>query len=351
MKLKAISIDDEKYNLMLIEAMGAEIGIQVSSFANPREALKAFPSESFDIAFVDYMMPEIDGITVIEEIRKSAPDIPVVMITAVDDNNLMLRAIEAGSTEFLRKPVNMPEFRARTNNLLQLRRSQLLLKDRAKLLEEEVRKATEKILAREHETLIILGRVAEYKDQETGNHIARVAHYSRLIAKKAGESSESQDIIFNAAPLHDIGKIGITDFILTKPEGLNIDETTAMRKHPEIGYMILKDSESPYLQAGALISLTHHERFDGRGYPNGLKGDDIHLYGRIVAIADVFDALISKRPYKDPWPIEGIFKYLSDEKGKHFDPNLVDRFLESKEEIEAINALFSDIAPTEGNGA
>ncbi len=342
MNLKALSIDDEKFNLMLIEAMGAEIGIDVASFTDPRMGIDAFRNDTFDIVFIDYMMPEIDGITAIQHIRSIASDIPIVMITAVDDNNLMLRAIEAGATEFLRKPVNMPEFKARTGNLLQLRKSQLLLKDRAKLLEEEVRKATEKILAREHETLVILGRVAEYKDQETGNHIARVAHYSRLLARKAGESAESQEIIFNAAPLHDIGKIGISDFILTKPEGLDIDETGLMRKHPEIGYMILKDSDSPFLQAGALISLTHHERYDGCGYPNGLKGEEIHLYGRIVAISDVYDALFSKRPYKQPWPIENIFEYLINQKGKHFDPNLVELFLQSKEELRAIHAHFSD---------
>ncbi len=342
MNLNALSIDDEKFNLLLIEAMCAEIGLQVHSFTDPRKGIEAFQRGLFDIVFVDYMMPSVDGITVIEEIRKTASDIPIVMITAVDDNTLMLRAIESGATEFLRKPVNMPEFKARTGNLLQLRKSQLLLKDRAKLLEEEVRKATEKILTREHETLVILGRVAEYKDQETGNHIARVAHYSRLIAQKVGESAESQEIIFNAAPLHDIGKIGISDFILTKPEGLDASEVNLMRKHPEIGYTILKDSDSPFLQAGAIISLTHHERFDGRGYPNGLMGEDIHLYGRIVAIADVFDALFSKRPYKNPWPLENIFEYLANEKGKHFDPRLVEVFLQSKEEIRAIHALFAD---------
>lgn len=342
MNMRALSIDDEKFNLMLIEAMGSEIGIQVHSFTDPYKGIEAFLSESFDIVFVDYMMPKIDGISVIEEIRKTASDVPVVMITAVDDNNLMLRAIQAGATEFLRKPVNMPEFKARAGNLLQLRKSQLLLKDRAKLLEEEVQKATEKILMREHETLIILGRVAEYKDQETGNHIARVAHYSRLIAQKAGESEESQDIIFNAAPLHDIGKIGISDMILTKPGGLDTKEANSIRKHPEIGYIILKDSNSPFLQAGAIISLTHHERFDGRGYPNGIKGEEIHLYGRIVAIADVFDALFSKRPYKNPWPIENIFAYLSNEKGKHFDPHLIELFLQSKEEVRSIHALFAD---------
>ncbi len=343
MELTALSIDDEKLNLMLIEAMAAEMGISVVSHSDPREAINAFKKKGFDIVFVDYMMPMMDGLEVIRQIRKIADDIPIIMITAVaNDSALKLNAIETGATEFLNKPLNIAEFKARCGNLLKLREAQLLLKDRAKLLEEEVRKATEKIKAREHETLEVLGRVAEYKDLETGNHIARVAHYSQLIAEKAGETKDTQEIIFNAAPLHDIGKIGITDLILNKPAGLDMDETIAMRKHPEIGYMMLKDAESPILKAGAIISLTHHERFDGTGYPNGLRGEEIHLFGRIVTIADVFDALSSKRPYKEPWPLEKIFDYMAEGSGKHFDPRLVSLFLDCRSEVIAIKEKFRD---------
>jgi len=265
------------------------------------------------------------------------------MITAVNnDNDLKLRAIRAGATEFLNKPLNIAEFKARVTNLMELRMAQVLLRDRARLLENEVLKATEKIRAREHETLEVLGRVAEFKDQETGAHVSRVAYYSRLLAGCAGESEESREIIFNAAPLHDIGKIGITDSILTKPTSLDQREENKMRRHPEIGYMMLKDAESPYLQAGALISLTHHEKYDGTGYPRGLRGEEIHVYGRIVAIADVFDALGSKRPYKEPWPLERIHAYMKSQRGKHFDPALIDHFFERMDEVMDIFKSIRD---------
>lgn len=343
MTLRALSIDDEKHNLLLIEAMAGELGLGVVSHIRPREALAAFAGGDFDLVFVDYMMPGMNGIEVVKTIREARSDIPVIMITSVtDDNDLKLHALEAGATEFLNKPLNIAEFKARTTNLMELRKSQILLRDRAKLLESEVMKATEQIRAREHETLEVLGRAAEYKDQETGAHITRVAFYSRMLARCAGESAESQDIIFNAAPLHDIGKIGISDIILTKPLSLDSIEETSMRKHPEIGHDMLKDAESPYLKAGAVISLNHHEKYDGSGYPRGLKGDGIHLYGRIVAIADVFDALCSKRPYKDPWPMDRILPYLRDQRGRHFDPELLDHFFAHMDEVNNIYTSIRD---------
>ena len=268
MNLRALSIDDEKHNLLLIEAMAGEMGLSVVSHTDPRAAVAGFQGGDFDLVFVDYMMPWMDGVEVVKAIRETRPDVPIIMITAVtDDNDLKLRALKAGATEFLNKPLNIAEFKARTTNLVELRKSQILLRDRAKLLESEVLKATERIRAREHETLEVLGKAAEYKDQETGAHITRVAFYSRMLARLAGESGESQDIIFNAAPLHDIGKIGITDIILTKPTSLDRLEEISMRKHPEIGYQMLRDTESPYLKAGAVISLSHHEKYDGSGYP------------------------------------------------------------------------------------
>ncbi len=343
MTLHALSIDDERHNLLLIEAMAEEIGLAVTSAGIPGEAVAAFNSGDFDLVFVDYMMPVMNGIQVIEEIRKTRQDVPIIMITAVsDDNDLKLRAIKAGATEFLNKPLNIAEFKARVTNLMDLRSAQLLLRDRARLLKSEVLLATEKIRAREHETLTVLGRAAEFKDEETGAHVSRVAHYSRLLARGVGESAESQEIIFNAAPLHDIGKIGIADAILMKSSSLTEGEETDMRRHPEIGYMMLKDAESPYLKAGALISLSHHEKFDGTGYPHGLKGEEIHLYGRIVALADVFDALCSKRPYKEPWPLEKILRYMESQREKQFDPVLLDHFMRHKEEFMDIFNSIQD---------
>ena len=343
MKMKAISIDDERPNLLLVEAMAEEIGLEVRSFLDPVSAVKELSENGFDMVFVDFNMPGMNGIEVIERIRSFAADIPIIMITAVaGDYDLKLNALKAGATEFLNKPLNMAEFKARVTNLLDLRKSQLLLKDRALLLEGEIRKATKYIAERELETLTVLGRVSEYKDEETGAHISRVAHYSRLLAGAAGEDEEACDVIFHAAPLHDIGKIGISDRILTKPGALTPEENREMRRHPEIGYTMLSGARSTYLQAGALISLTHHEKYDGSGYPKGLRDEEIHIFGRIVSLADVFDALYSRRPYKEPWNLEKVTEFIVSQKGKHFDPVLVDLLMAHIDEISAIYNSIRD---------
>lgn len=199
--IKAISIDDDQSNLLLIETMGKELNIEVSSYTNPMIALEDLKSADYDMAFVDYRMPHIDGISLIKELRNYHPEIPVIMITGVDaDIELKIKAIEAGATEFLSKPLNMPEFKARVNNLAELRIVNLLLKDRAQLLKEEVMRATDKLILREQETLRILGRVSDFKDIETGNHITRVAYYAKFLTEKNSENKNFQELIFNAAP-------------------------------------------------------------------------------------------------------------------------------------------------------
>ncbi len=341
--MKAVAVDDEQLNLKIVEAMGNEIGLDVVSFLRPDDLLEyaVKNSAAVDLYFIDFKMPEMNGIELIRHIRRIHDDVPVVMITSVtNDDDLMVDAIESGATEFLKKPLNIVEFKARVNNLLKLRWSTVLLKDRAKHLEDEVRNAVSDIAIREQETLQILGRVADYKDIETGAHVQRVALYSRFIAKLIGENSEFQDVIFNAAPLHDIGKIGIPDSVLSKPGKLGAAEISVMRRHPFIGYEILKNSATPYLKAGAIISLTHHEHYDGKGYPNGTAGEDIHIYGRIVALCDVFDALSSGRPYKEPWPPELVIKYIMDQRGKHFDPRLTDMFIKNISYFEGIYRQF-----------
>ncbi len=336
-EISAVSVDDEEYNLLLIESMAQEVGMRVKSFTDPTKALEYIRINSTDMVFVDYMMPEMNGVELIKKIRQYYRDIPVIMITFIENNEeLKLEALESGATEFLNKPVNVAEFKARITNLTQLRRAQILLRDRAVHLEEEVRRATFQIMEREHETLQTLGKAAEYKDPETSTHIMRVAHYARLIARSLGESEDAQDLIFNAAPLHDIGKIGIPDYILFKEGPLSKEEWDIMQTHTTIGYNILKNAKSTYLAHGAVIALSHHEMYDGTGYPLGLKGDDIHLFGRIVAVADVFDALISRRPYKVAFPLEMSIGLLVKERGSHLDPKIVDLFLDNLDEIKHI---------------
>lgn len=336
-QFKAVYIDDEPINLMLIQAYANEFGLQIQCFERPLEAMQFLKTNEVDILFTDYMMPDIDGLELIREFRKYNTNVPVVVITAAgDDQELKLNSLQSGATDFLSKPVDMSEFKARTSNLLALRFAQMKLEDRALHLEDEIEKATQKIKQREYESLDTLTKAAEYKNPETAYHTARVALYSKVLAKAYGLDKRTQEIIYIAAPFHDLGKVGIPDNILLKCGKLDNDEDKIMKTHATIGYEILKECKSKYLKEGATIALHHHEKYDGSGYPNALVGQDIPISARIVAIADVFDALTTNRPYKTAWSIEDAIALLLEEKGKHFDPHLVDLFIDNLNEIKKI---------------
>ena len=343
--MKILSIDDNRNSLLLIEKYTELLSLNVDSFEDPAKALSASQDKEYDLVVVDYLMPELNGLEFIKAFRKNHSDIPIIMLTAVEDDiDLQIEALRLGANDFLTKPVNSAAFEARVQNILKLRKSQLLLKDKTFLLEDEVQKATKSLKDSEHETLQLLGKSAEYKDSETSAHTVRVAHYCKVLAKSVGLNEKIQDVIFHASPLHDLGKLGIADKILLKPGKLDADEFEIMKTHARIGYDILKYSQSGYLKAGAVISYSHHEKFDGSGYPLGLSGERIPILGRIVAVADVFDALTSVRPYKDAWSIEDACALLVEEKGKHFDPNLIDLFIENLDEIKSIKSQFLDEA-------
>jgi len=341
--LRAVSVDDNEVNLILVESLAEELGLPVSSFLDPLQALEHLRREPVDLVFVDYMMPDMDGITFIRRLREIHPDIPVVMITAVTgDEQVKIGALEAGATEFLNKPLGPTDFIARVRNLARLRRAQLLLRDRALLLEDEVRAATATIARREMETLGVIGRAAEFKDTETGNHIRRVANYVRILAEELALPREQQDILYHAAPLHDVGKVGIPDGVLLKPGRLTPEEFEVMQQHTLIGSAILAESDSVFLRAGAEVARAHHEKYDGSGYPAGLAGENIPISGRIVAVADVLDALTSRRPYKEPWPLEQALAYLVEQSGRHFDPVVVSAFQRRRDEIIAVHERYQD---------
>lgn len=341
--IKIVSIDDNENNLILVEALCNKMGLEVKSFIDPLDALVYVIKHPIDMLIIDYMMPNLNGMEFIKEFRKKFQDIPILMITAAgDDDSIHKEAFLCGANDFLSKPVNSTLFEVRVNNLLTSYQNKLLLKDKAKLLEKEVEKATQKLIDRERETLNILGKVAEYKDPETASHISRVSYYTKMIAREYGLDSEEQDLLFYASPFHDIGKIGIEDKILLKPAKLDTGEFGIMKNHAIIGYEILKNSDSKYLRTGAIIALHHHEKYDGSGYPYGLKGEDIHIYGRIVSVADVFDALTSVRPYKKAWTFEESLNLLKEERGKHFDPKIVDIFISNLEEVTIIYNMFHD---------
>jgi two-component system response regulator RpfG len=341
-----IIIDDQSVSRMILAELIRSIGeeISVEAFSDPVAALDWVRSNGADLVLTDFKMPHMDGVEFTQWLRQipACSDVPVVVITCVDDKSVRYRALEAGATDFLSKPIDHYECRARCRNLLKMRRQQSIIRDRARWLEEEIRATTRALELREKETLLRLARAGEYRDADTGNHVVRMARYVRLIAETMGLEASRVEILEHAAPMHDIGKIGIPDRILLKPSRLAEDEWVVMQTHARIGYEILRDSPSYFLRAGAVIALGHHERYDGSGYPGGLRGERIPLEARIVAVADVFDALSSPRPYKGAWRLEHALDYLSGERGRQFDPECVDAFMANLEAVTKIAESLAD---------
>ncbi len=338
-------VDDTEINLILFGALIKKLdNCQSHSFASPLDGLAWAAKQTPDLVIVDYMMPDIDGLEFIQRLRAlpNCADVPILMITANDQKQVRYRALDSGANDFLAKPVDKVEFLARAKNMLSLSSARRKLANHAEWLASEVRKATEVILQRERDTVFRLYKAAKYRDPETGAHIMRMAHYSQLIAKNMGLSLEQQELLLEAAPMHDLGKVGITDNILLKPGRLDEAEFEIMKQHAAFGYELLKDSTSRVLQAGAEIALGHHEKFDGSGYPQGLRGEAIPIFSRIVAVADVFDALTSERPYKKAWTLEEAVDFLNAGSGSHFDPQCVQAFLNGFDEVLAIRDRYQE---------
>lgn len=342
-----VIIDDQKTGRAILEALISKISsnIKCYSFSDPHEALLACEKLPPDLLITDYRMPLMDGIEVIKKFRQlNACEItPVVMVTIVQDRDVMYTALEAGATDFLARPFDHYECQARCKNLLDLYKFQKASFNRNKILENRVSQATEDIKNRESEALICLARAGEFRDEGTGNHIFRMAKYSLEIARELGLDNDHCDRIWRASPMHDIGKIGIADNILLKPGSLTPAERKIMESHTTIGYDILTGSKSPCLKLGASIALSHHEWFDGTGYPEGLKGDEIPIEARVVAIADVLDALTTGRPYKLPWSMEDSLEHIKKSAGSHFDPDCVNALLSIEDRIRQIFNELHDI--------
>jgi len=339
-------VDDQSTGRAILEQVVRSLDerVSVEGFGRPVDAVLWATRHIADLVVIDYMMPEMNGIELAKRLRAlpGYEHVPIMMVTAHDDRKVRYDALDAGVTDFLIKPVDARECMARCRNLLTLRRQQLALEDKRRLLEGMVEEATREVRDREKETLMRLARAGEFRDEETGYHLVRMAHYSRLIADTIGLEREEAETIELAAPLHDIGKIGIPDQILLKKDKLDGMEWDTMRSHPLIGHEILKGSASKYVRMGSLIALGHHEKYDGSGYPNGLVSDHIALCARIVAVADVYDALTSARPYKKAWNSEEAFAFLRQQRGKHFDPHLVDAFIGVQQDVERIQREMRD---------
>ncbi|HEX6704763.1 MAG TPA: HD domain-containing phosphohydrolase [Albitalea sp.] len=343
--MNIVIVDDNAVNLMLMAALArSATGIEPVRFDDPVAGLAWCREHGADLIVVDFMMPGMDGHQFIQAVRDTPRlvDVPVVMVTATGQSAVRRKALEIGATDFLTKPVDSTEIKLRLRNLLQLRQAQNLLRDRAAHLAEEVRVATEAIVLRERDLIVRLSRAAEFRDPETGGHIQRMAHYAASIARHMGEPESYAQALLTAAPMHDVGKLGTPDHILLKSGRLDPDELVEMHRHAEIGGRILADTDSPLLRLACEIAETHHEKFDGSGYPRGLQGEQIPLGGRIVAVADVFDALNSTRPYKKAWPLDESRAYIEEHSGRHFDPRCVQAFVAGWNDVLAIRARFPD---------
>jgi putative two-component system response regulator len=315
------------------------------AFAESTKALAWSESNDFDLAIVDYNMPEINGLEVISALRVNPAhrETPIVMVTSATEHDVRYRALELGANDFVTKPIDRIEFIARVQNMLALSRSYRKLADRAASLSDEVARATAGIIRRERETVFRLTRAAEFRDNETGAHILRMGLFCAEIAVELGMSQDECDMMLMAAPMHDVGKVATPDAILLKPGQLSPEEWVIMRQHTLQGYEILKESESSLLQLAADIALSHHERFDGSGYPNGLVGEAIPLAGRICAVSDVFDALTSKRPYKDAWSIDQAVATVLAGSAKHFDPAVITAFRSALPRIVELKIRNADL--------
>jgi putative two-component system response regulator len=341
-------VDDEPLNTRLLSDQLEAEGYAVRVAMNGPEALEMARSYRPDLILLDVMMPGMSGLQVAQELKQSGPtqSIPVVMVTALGDRESKLETLRSGACEFLLKPVDRVELLVRVRSLLKMKRYQDELAEYAHFLEAKVAERTEALRESYRETILALTRAAEYKDEETGEHVRRISHYSAELARSLGMSAQFCDEIFHASPMHDVGKIGIPDSILRKPGSLTPAEWTRMKAHTTIGAQLLVNSPSPYVCMGADIALCHHERWDGSGYPRGLAGEEIPLAARVMAVGDVYDALRSRRPYKEPFSHERAVEVITKGDGRtspaHFDPAVLALFERHSERFNDIFEAWRD---------
>jgi putative two-component system response regulator len=335
-------VDDTPDNIDVLSGI-LRPDYKVKAALNGEKALKIAETEPQpDIILLDIMMPGMDGYEVCEKLKSNpvTAKIPIIFVTAKTEVEDEQKGFELGAVDYITKPVSPPIVQARV-------RTQLAMYDQNRELERKVRERTVELNDTRLEIIRRLGRAAEYKDNETGLHVIRMSHYSRLLASAISDDEEWVDLVYNAAPMHDIGKIGIPDSILLKKGKLNDEEWNIMRQHPSYGAEIIGDQSYKLMSMAREIALTHHEKWDGSGYPNGLKGEEIPLPSRIVAIADVFDALTTERPYKKAWSVEDTVNLIDKESGSHFDPNLTPLLHEVLPDMLDIREQYQETAVAE----
>lgn len=336
-KQTVLVVDDTPENIDILVGV-LKLHFHVKAATNGEMALKIARTTPPDIILLDIMMPDIDGFEVCRQLKADlvTRHIPIIFITAKISVQDEITGFQLGAVDYIVKPISPPLVLARV-------KTQLALHDQNQELDRLVREKTQQLEETQLQIVRRLGRAAEFRDNETGMHVIRMSYYAKLLGLAAGMSTNDANLLLNAAPMHDIGKIGIPDSILRKPGKLDAQELKIMQTHCEIGARIIgDDASSELLKIAKIVALTHHEKWDGSGYPNGLSGENIPRIGRIVAIADVFDALTSDRPYKRAWTIEEAVKYLKDEAGRHLDPHLVELFIQLMPRIAQYKEEHSD---------
>ncbi|WP_462174435.1 HD domain-containing phosphohydrolase [Pseudoalteromonas xiamenensis] len=323
-KPQILVVDDEPANLRVLKQI-LQDDYRLSFAKSGEEALRLVNNSKPDLILLDIMMPDMTGLEVCKALKSqpSTQSIPVIFVTALNEESDEAQGLELGAVDYITKPVSAAIVRARVKTHLSLVQADTLKETRLQIIQR-------------------LGRAAEYKDNETGMHVMRMSYYSQILARAYGLCETHAELLLHAAPMHDIGKIGIPDNILLKPGKLTDEEFAVMKSHPQIGADILGEDDSDILKMAKTVALTHHEKWDGSGYPNGLAGEAIPIEGRIVALADVFDALTSARPYKKAWTIDEALTFIRDQSGRHFDPKLVVLFDEVLAEILEIKGRFVD---------
>ncbi|MDD5400322.1 MAG: response regulator [Sulfurimonas sp.] len=344
--------DDELMNRKVASKILTKEGFSVVEAENGKEAIEILNTQRVDLILMDLMMPVMNGYEATSIIKSDDrfSAIPLIIISALSDKEAITKGLKLGANEYLTKPYDIIEFGLRVKNAIKLGAYQNMLKDHKKILESEVSKKTKELqeaLAEvqksEQDIISILAKTAEYRDNETSAHTLRVGEMAALIAKKFAWSDDDVELMRLASPMHDIGKVGIADNILLKPSKLDDEEFEVMKQHSHIGYSILSQKKTPLLKLAAEIAHTHHEKYNGKGYPNALIGDDIPLSGAIVAVVDVFDALLSERPYKKAFTLEKTIEILKNDSGSHFHPKVVELFMDSLDEILAIRTRLQDV--------
>jgi len=344
-KAKILIVEDQQVNILLLKQMLVRNGYNnIETVIDSRQAVEIYKEYQPDILLLDLIMPHINGFQIMAELQKLREDsyLPILVLTALTDQESRIKALQLGAKDFINKPFDQMEVLVRIQNMLEVKMLHNALRNQNQVLEKKIRERTNELQETQLEIVHRLGRAAEYRDNETGLHIVRMSIYAALLAREAGLSEEESELIMHAAPMHDIGKIGVPDHILLKPGALSEEDWDTMRKHPEIGAELLGGSNSRLLQMAGEIALNHQEKWDGSGYPKGLKGEEIPIESRIITIVDVFDALTSDRPYKDAWSVEQAVTEIENGAGSHFDPTLVDKFKKILPEIVMIKEEYDE---------